>query len=387
MLMVAAVLVALTALPSAHAASSGGKQLPPTTRAEIDEIVEQTMQQYNVPGFAVGVWRNGKQYVAEYGVADLADDRPFVATDHVRIASNTKTYTGTAVLQLVDQKKLALDDTLSEYVSGVPNGDQITVEQLLNMTAGTYDYTQDDAFNAELTADPTMEFTTEDLMAILARHDAAFAPGTSWMYSDTNYAMLGLIVEEVTGRPIGEVITEEIVDRLELRRTSYPTSTEVPNPRAVGYLWSPTPGSELRDVTPFNPDVAGAAGAMISTLPELETWSREVADGTLLKPATQRARLQFVDTGLSPNWDIGYGLGAMSWNGFVGHNGAIYGYNSAMFSLPKKDATIIVVSNASNNFEGMATDVFVQVAEVVFPKQFPTSNTGATTTTAGRNGG
>ena len=126
---------------------------------------------------------------------------------------------------------------------------------------------------------------------------------------------------------------------------------------------------------------------MISTLPELRTSSREVADGSLLKPATQKARLQLVDTGLSPTFDIGYGLGVMGWNGFLGHNGAIYGYNSAMFSLPKQDATIVVVSNASNNFEGIATDVFVEVGNLVFPKQFATSKAGAPTTTVGRNSG
>jgi D-alanyl-D-alanine carboxypeptidase len=378
-----ALLAALAGMASAVAPTAGASSasdaarttgsLSAALRTKIDALVQQEMTESNVPGVAIGVWRNGRKYVHAFGVADIATGKPFDAGDRVRIASITKTFTGTAVLRLVDQKKLSLDDRLSEYVDGVPNGDEITVRQLLDMTAGVYDYTMDDQFNAALTADPTIAFTTADLMAILARHEPAFAPGTSWSYSDSNYALLGLVIEEVTGKPAGTVITELTVDPLGLHGTSYPTTTAIPDPHPVGYLFAP-PGTALRDVTPLNPGIAGPAGAMISTLPDLRVWAREVADGSLLRPATQRARLDLVDTKLSQALDVGYGLGVFGINGFLGHNGAIYGYNTAAFSLPNRDATIVVVSNASTNFEGIGLDTFVKMAQLTFPKQFAKSN-------------
>ena len=150
------------------------------------------MTDNRLPGVAVGVWVPGRgSYVRAFGIGDRATGAPVRVGDHLRIASITKTFTATAALQLVDQGRLSLDDRLSTFVGGVPNGDRITVRQLLDMTAGVYDYTADEAFGKRFYANPRLPFGPRQFFAILRRHRPAFAPGAGAMYSDSNYYLLG----------------------------------------------------------------------------------------------------------------------------------------------------------------------------------------------------
>jgi D-alanyl-D-alanine carboxypeptidase len=281
-----------------HSASADdqGHHFDRSTRAAIEQIVQGQMAAGNVPGTAVGVWVPQRgAFVRAYGRSDLRTSAPFLLTDHVRMASITKTFTATEILRLVDRKLLSLDsDRLNQFVPGVPYADQITVRQLLNMTAGVFDYTTDPAFTAQFDANPLMSFTPQDFLAIINKpgNNPAFAPGTPGksQYSDSNYFLLGLIIEKVTHQPLEMVLDEDVVERARLDHTSYPTTPTIPRPLARGYV---PIGSGLRDVTAVNPGVAGGAGAMISTLPDLRVWAHVLATGTLLSPETQRQRLQF----------------------------------------------------------------------------------------------
>ena len=214
-----------------------------------------------------------------------------------------------------------------------------------------------------------MRFTPADALAIIRAHEPDFPPGEGWHYSDSNYVLLELIAERATGRPIADLMQHEVIEPLGLTGTSYPTTPAIPRPHPRGYL--ERPNGSLRDVTLLNPGIAGGAGAMISTLQDLTTYAKQLADGTILKPRTQRERLQFIDTQLSPVLSTGYGLGIFEVQGFVGHDGAIYGATTAMFHLPEKDATIVVVGNQSSNFTTPALDAFVFIAELLFPGRFP----------------
>jgi D-alanyl-D-alanine carboxypeptidase len=328
-----------------------------------------------VPGMAVGAWVAQRgAFVRAYGRSDLRTSAPFLLTDHVRMASITKTFTATEILRLVDRKLLSLDsDRLNQFVPGVPYADQITVRQLLNMTAGVFDYTTDPAFTAQFDANPLMSFTPQDFLAIINKpgNNPAFAPGTPGksQYSDSNYFLLGLIIEKVTHQPLEMVLDEDVVERARLDHTSYPTTPTIPRPFARGYV---PIGSGLRDVTAVNPGVAGGAGAMISTLPDLRVWAHVLATGTLLSPETQRQRLQFVDLHAPGTIKVSYGLGIGNFQGFLGHNGAIYGYNTAMFYLPATGATLVVVANSSTNFSDVATVTFLLIAKLLYPELFPT---------------
>jgi len=260
-----------------------------------------------------------------------------------------------------------LDDTLGRYIGGVPNGDRITLRQVLGMSAGIYDFTSDEKFTADLAANPLMRFTTADFFAILHRHPPAYEPGAQVVYSDSNYFLLTLLAEKVTGRTLGELVQRWDVAPLHLSGTSYPTTPAMPRPFAVGYL----PGDPITEVA-IRPEVSRGAGAMISTVDDLAAWARALAKGTLLSRKTQAERLAVKPlTGVQSPLTIGYGLGAFEIQGYIGHNGAIVGYSSVAFYRPDIDTTIAVVGNRSSNFSTPTTDVFVAVAKRLNPDLFP----------------
>jgi D-alanyl-D-alanine carboxypeptidase len=358
------------AAPSAAGpTASAGPHLDRATDAKISKIVTAAMRANHIPGMAVGVWLPGGRYVRAFGTSDTTTGAPFSVADHVRIASITKTFTATVILQLVDRHRLELSSRLSHYVTGIPNGTEITIKELLNMTSGVYDFTQDPTFLKNYQADPAMPFGPADVIAIIKRHTPSFLPGKGVKYSDSNYILLQLIAEKVTHAPLGRLIQQWVLDPLGMHETSYPTTPAMPVPFARGY-YQPGAGSPLRDVTLSNPQGAGGAGAMISTLDDLKTWAKALATGTLLAPGTQRERLQTVL--LAPGKiTLRYGLGIIDLNGFLGHNWAVLGYGTAAFYLPNADATFVVEANNNDLVSTIPTMVFAKIADLLYPKQFP----------------
>jgi len=360
--------MALSGLP-AGAPPAGAKSFSPEVQRKLALATRNNMTDSRLPGAVVGVWVPGRgSYVRAFGIGNRSTGRRAETTDHVRIASNTKTFAATAILQLVDDGRLSLDDHLSQYVSGVPNGDAITIRQLLHMTAGVYDFTDDDAFGQAFYANPRMSFTEADFFAILGRHAPEFAPGSAISYSDSNYWLLGLVLEKVTGRPIRSVIRDQILRPLGLKNTSYPTRQTLPKPFARGYFGGLEFNNPLTDKTLINPAVGGAAGAMQSTLGDLRKWVKALATGRLLSPSLQAQRLQFQSFGLPGPVNLSYGLGIFKLGNLIGHNGAVIGYSSAMLYLPSNGATLVVWGNNSTNSSTPATTIAFDIAEILFPK-------------------
>ena len=270
----------------------------------------------------------------------------------------------------MDEGRLQLDDRLEQYLPGVPNGDRITIRQVLGMTAGIFSYTSDATFEAEYDADPLMPFSLEELLVILRRHPPDFLPGEGVHYSDTNYYLLGLIIEQLTGQQVGAAIDQRIVQPLRLTSTSYPTTPDMPEPYAHGY--NAESNGALRDVTRSNPGAAGAAGAMLSTLDDLRLWTEALAHGALLSPTTQRERLQWSAFPGGEAVNSRYGLGIQAFDSFLGHSGGIAGYENRAFHLPEANATLIVLANQSGLFGGgAAVPIFFDIANLLFPGRFP----------------
>jgi D-alanyl-D-alanine carboxypeptidase len=347
----------------------GAHDFPAATAAALTSIVQQGMTDSHSPGLVVGIWVPGQgTYVRSFGTSDTATGAPMSRRDHFRIASITKTFVSTAILRLKDQGQLSLDAPLSQFVAGVPNGDRISIAQLLDMTAGVYDFTGDDAFLKAYTEDPELPFATSDFLAIIHRHDPLFAPGARAQYDDSNYFLLGLVAEAVTQQPLARVIQDEVLDPLGMSETSYPTTPAMPSPFTRGYV-SESDGS-LRDVTTSNPAVAGGAGAMISTLHDQKIWARALATGALLEPSTQELRLQTRVLQSGPV-TVSYGMGIANINGFIGHNGGIFGYSTATFYLPSHDATLVVLGNNNDLFSAPTLDMLLKLGFALFPEQFP----------------
>ncbi|WP_406180035.1 serine hydrolase domain-containing protein [Streptomyces sp. NBC_01006] len=327
----------------------GFVQLTPAVAARLDAAVRQVMRETQVPGVTVGLWAPGKgSYVRTFGVADKATRAPMATDLHVRIGSETKTFTVTALLQLVDQKRIGLDDPIGKYIKGVPNGDRITLRQLAGMRSGLFNYSLDGDFIKKLQADPEQSFTHRQLLDYAFKHPVQFPPGAQFDYSNTNLILLGLVVEKVTGRPLHEVITEKVLAPAGLRHTVFPTSAAMPDPYAHGYT-NQTASGKTEDSTRWNPSWAWAAGAMVSDLQDLRSWARTLATGRLLTPATQAERLKTTPMNLPGD---GYGLGIFNVQGWIGHNGSIPGYEVLPVYLPQAQATMVILLNTDDRYEG-----------------------------------
>ncbi|MFJ3584713.1 serine hydrolase domain-containing protein [Streptomyces sp. NPDC090127] len=341
-------------------------ELTPAVAAEIDKAVQDTMRQTRVPGVIVGLWAPGKgSYVRAFGVADEQTGTPMTPDLNMRVGSVTKTFTVTALLRLVDQGQLGLDDTIDQYVSGVPNGERITLRQLAGMRSGLYNYADDPDFNKRLDTLPTEPFTPQDLLDYSFKHGVQFAPGSTFEYSNTNLILLGLAIEKVTGRPLQDVMEDQVLEPAGLRDTIFPTTPEFPEPHAHGYTAQTTSG-EIEDATDLNPSWGWAAGAVISNLQDLRSWSRTLATGTLLTPETQAERLDTQPIGI-PN--ASYGLGIFDVNGWIGHDGSTLGYESLVVYLPEARASLVILLNTDVLTEGKEPSAFLgqAVTRVVTP--------------------
>jgi D-alanyl-D-alanine carboxypeptidase len=269
----------------------------------------------------------------------------------------------------VDQHKLALSDKLSRFVAGIPHGDQITLAQLLGMTSGIYDYVNDPAVIKVYNRNPLLRFGLKDVVSIIKRHKPMFAPGAAAVYDNSNYYLLGVIAARAAHQSLPRLIKTQILTPLGLEHTSYPTTSAMPKPFSHGYI-SQT-NFPPRDVTRSNPAFAGGAGAMISTLGDLKIWAKALATGSLLSPATRAAQRQTHVLSKSPTVTLSYGLGITEVNGFLGHDGAINGYGSAMFYLPRHRATIIVLGNENDAGAPAPLIPAVAIGAYLFPRQFP----------------
>lgn len=348
MRVIRALAVLLTTLGLGVAATQLAAAEPGTDlTAVLDAAIEARVGQMGVPGAIVGLSIPGEiDYVKAVGLGDTATGIPMLFDDHTRIGSVTKTFTGTAILQLVDQGRIRLTDPISRYVDGVPSGDIITLDLLGRMRSGLPNYTDTDVFMdrlyAESPAGPdAFAITPRQLLDWAFAEPMNFAPGTQYEYSNTNTVLLGMVVEKVTGLPLGDYLEQNVFGPLGLAQTSYPANGILPGPYAHGY--NKAPDGQTLDVTLWNPSWADAAGKIVSTLADLKTWTAVLGRGTLLRPDTQAQRISHGST-VAPGVD--YAFAIFSAQGWIGHNGDIPGYATVAMYLPERDATLVVIVNS-----------------------------------------
>ena len=378
----AAVLVAATLADVAAAGPAAAAR--PNRASALTAAIKQVMRQTSIPGVIVGVWQPGvAPYVKAFGVRNKATGRPMTTDLHLRIGSETKTFTITAVLQLVDQGKVGLDDPIGNYLSGVPNGNEITIRQLAEMRSGLVSYTTSEAWSQAYQSNPLRPWTPQELLPYSFSQPLLFAPGTQFNYSNTNTILLGLLVEKVSGQSLSAFISQHILKAEGLTHTSFPAGAAIPSPYAQGYS-KQTPNGKLANVTKWNPAWAWAAGSMISTIADLHTWARVVATGTLLTPATQQQREVFLPVVEEP--PMTYGLALFNINGWLGHNGSIPGYQSLTVYLPSSKATMVVLMNTDANppDHELTTVVGRAITKIITPKHifyFSKADSGSAPTT------
>jgi D-alanyl-D-alanine carboxypeptidase len=341
----------------------GNDRAPPHFSEDIvkrlDYAIASEMKYNNVPGVVVGVWVPGEgEYVVARGKANLKTGERRDLEDPFRIGSITKTFVATAILQLVEEGKLSKSDTLSKWYPDFPNADQITVEDLLRMRSGIVD-SFDEEWWEDYEQNALADVSAEDMIERSASRGGRFAtPGQRTVYTNVNYVILGEIVEKESGEDIGTYITRNLLKPLGMENTIYPANNDLPG-ELHGYSWDVYTG-ELKDTTNHNPIAGGAAGAMTSDVSDLKIWAEAVCTGKLLEPETHKARLRTHD------W---YGEGIVKMGSFCGHGGDLPGFNSAMWYLPHRDATIVININRTNPTGEPLADILARIIiEILFPK-------------------
>ncbi|MBW2455561.1 MAG: beta-lactamase family protein [Deltaproteobacteria bacterium] len=268
---------------------------------------------------------------------------PLEPTHLLRIGSVTKTYVAATVLKLVAGGSLSLDDTLDNWVTGVPNGDTITVRQLLNHTAGVYSYTEDTAYMNGVAANPDTPVEPQDMVDVAINHGADFPPGTSWSYSNTGYILLGMIIEAVVAGSVGPEIRSQVLDPQGLEATFLDGEEPLGGELAHGF-----DAIGIDATNTLHPSVPWTAGSMVATAGDAARWMTALYGGDVLEPAEQSAMLEAEDLGSG----MEYGLGtfilsppASPWPA-QGHTGGIPGFLTNAFYFPDHDTAIATVVNS-----------------------------------------
>ncbi len=335
----AALLAGSGAVATAAAAARPPTSAPTRTAAPgspMPDVARQVLAS-GAPGYVARIDDGRHVAVTVAGPADTATARPLTGRDQFEVGSNTKTFMSTLALQLVDRGRLNLNSPVSRYLPGVvPNGRHITVRMLLNHTSGLFSYTADPDFFTELDQDPQHVWTENEVLAVAFRHQPNFAPGTSWSYSNTNYTLVGMILQKQTGRTLPELVRQRIARPLGLTHTYFadPRAHRTGPGYAHGYAVS------FAGAHPTYADTAGwpiggwggAAGAIISTPTDLSRFFSAVLSAKLFSPQQLNQMKSTVD--LPADYPIagGYGLGLFKIKspcGTVwGHGGDTLGHHS-----------------------------------------------------------
>ncbi|MFF8770594.1 serine hydrolase domain-containing protein [Kitasatospora sp. NPDC015120] len=325
--------LALTALAPASSPAFAAPR-PDAVQQRLDALVKED----GMPAALATVkGRDGRSRTYTAGVGDLATGARVPVDGQIRAGSNTKAFVAVVVLQLVAEGRIGLDTAVDAYLPGLLRGDgidgrTITVRQLLQHTSGLPDYMEAPAL-ADFTTIQYRYFEPRELLDGALAQKARFPAGTGWEYSNTNYLVAGLLVQKVTGRPFGEEVTRRVIDRIGLRHTYVPAAgeTALREPHPHGYHRA-APDAPLVDFTDMDASMAWAAGAVVSTNTDLNTFYGALLTGRLL-PAAQLAEMRTTVSAefLGPGVRYGLGIqsrpltcGGLAW----GHGGTSPGYRT-----------------------------------------------------------
>ncbi|HZS17347.1 MAG TPA: serine hydrolase domain-containing protein [Candidatus Udaeobacter sp.] len=397
--------LAVACSPDPKVVTPGLKEID---QAALQSMVDKTCRELLIPGALVLLRTPQGEFTISYGTTLIGAATPPRADTHFRIASNTKTMTAAVMMLLAQEGKLSLDDPVSKYILGVPNGDTITISQLLNMRSGLYNYTNDPTISATIDSDPAKVWTSTELLTIAFAHPPNFRPGTEYEYCNTNYVLLGGIAEKLDRKPLAQIMRDRLFGPQKMRHSELPgiSANTIPEPYSHGYLYgsssvalvgeplySPEVKAAARagtllpkDYTEVNHSFALAPGGVISTANDVVTWIKALVGGRVLRPTWQRRWLDSLkpeDPGKPQGQKYGYGITQISWgpNAIYFHGGETPGYNSKISYDPANDMTLIVWTNLTVSLDDQQTanTLWVQMLDQIYkvsplaPSQSPSN--------------
>jgi D-alanyl-D-alanine carboxypeptidase len=341
----------------------------PTTvyQGQIQSILNNWRARSGIPGATLSVYLPDHDLPLTFssGTTAYAGGEPINSNTLFQAGSITKSFTSMIVLQLEADGKLSINDSITKYLPQYPQWSNVTIRELLNHTSGIFNYTETTTFNEIRKSNPDAEFTPDEIVRIASQHPNYFAPGKGWKYSNTNYVLAGMIIQQVTGEPVSDVMNHYLHGgvRLNLLNTYY-----LPGMYSNAFLTRMAHGynSQGMDVTDDNMSWAYTAGAIVTTTQDLLSWWRDLFQGNLL-PQTQLAEMMsLVGEGNSSTCAAGepmshlsddqigkgYGLGIIQ-DAFGSdrlgtvwwHNGSTAGYKAIVMWFPKSDIYMALTIN------------------------------------------
>jgi CubicO group peptidase (beta-lactamase class C family) len=354
------------ALPCLSLSAAAVAATSDDTAARIDATLAAAYKP-DWPGATVIVVKDGRTVLRKaYGMADTAHKVALAPDTPMRLGSITKQFTSTAVLMLVDEGKVKLDDDIAVYLPDYPAHDKkISVEHLLTHTSGIPSYTGKPGYVATMDKDVTVA----GMIDTFKNDPLEFDPGTRYKYNNSGYFLLGAIVEKVSGMRYDEFVAQRIFVPLGMTRTAYEGHERAKYARAIGYSGKDgafAPSAALSMTQPY------AAGSIVSTVDDLAKWDAAVSSGKLLRGASwQRAFTPYtLAGGKATGYGYGWQVGKLRGVPMVGHGGGINGFNTFALRLPSEKLYVAVLSNTDSGTT-LASDAAFRAAAIAMDKPFP----------------
>ncbi len=341
---------------SAQATSPSAAEL-----AEMDRRIQAEMAERNIPGALIGVASRGRLvHTQSYGLANVELRVPVSDSTVFEIGSISKQFVAAAVMLLVEDGRLGLDDPIHDYLPDLPSewlG--VTVRQLLTHTSGIPDYEEIQTYEAY-----RFRFTPDEIIRVAHSRPMDFEPGAGWYYSNTGYFLLSLIVERIAGRPFGQVLDTMVFGPLGMGQTRMADPEDIIQHRASGY-WVDRMGVELmnRDATQASSTLG--AGGLLSSVHDMVRWDEALYGDELL---SEESKAVMWTSAVLPNGDdtgyaFGWGVGEYRGRRSVGHGGQVAGFVASFLRLPDDELAIIVFANryrvSSSRLRDIVADTFL----------------------------
>jgi len=380
---------------SALPASSAGSP-DPALANKIRAFVEQTIDEQHLRAVIVEVTKS-REPVISAAFGETMSGVPATVDMHFRNGAVAISYVATVLLQLVDEGTVSLDDKLSTWLPEFPHADQVSLGQLARMTSGYPDYVRQQAMLDALYADPFHTFTPEELLAYVKDLPLLYEPGTNWSYAHTNYVLLGLAIEKITGTPMDQLVQRRVLDPLGLDNTTDPGNPSIPEPVLHAFTPERRPFLQVPEGTPFieestfwNPSWTITHGAIQTTdIADLTASATAIGEGSLLSSESHQAMvstdlrgfgspIEGCPTCFQQSEGYSYGVRLITTGDWVMQNPMLAGEAAAMAYLAQEQVSIAVAVtyepeafDADGNARNEADQLFRELGAIVAPDHAP----------------
>ncbi|MCF8303273.1 MAG: beta-lactamase family protein [Bacteroidales bacterium] len=339
---------------------------------DLQTVLEQAVADENIPGIILGIKTPTDSWLLAAGTADTATAKLMNADMQVWLASVSKPLTAVLTMKLIEEEILSLDDTVEKWLpERIPQGDQMTIKMLLNHSSGIFDITHNVSFWQELMANPSKEWTNQEILSHSVLNTPVFSPGTAFSYSNTGYYILGMIMEAATGETVADLFEEKIAEPAQLTRTRLSKQGALEEPNVNAYSWLFTT-EEVVSIANWNFSWDWTAGAGVSTAEDMLQISDKLFNGEILQKET--VDLMTSMESFAPESSTGLGIGVLPANAegnifetkLLGHSGSNPGIATEWYYFPEYGTTIFVAVNRNDTPEGPQGTIPVSGSAITF---------------------